>query len=91
MIAAILSLLAKLLPMFFGNKGADLAELADSNARAQEQLASAETANEVEVKANTARNDAADRVLRIVTDGTSPTDAAVKAKLKQQFPDEFRD
>lgn len=64
MFTAIINLLARLLPMLFGRKAANLAEVADSNARAQEQLGQQEAANEVLTRTGAARADADARVLR---------------------------
>lgn len=45
--SAIFGLLARLLPMLFGRKAANMAEVADSNARAQEQRNAMEARDEI--------------------------------------------
>ena len=84
---------ANLLKAIFGwllNLGkANITEIADSNARAQEQLAHERSANEAESTAALARADAADRVVHVIANSEGGADAA--DELKREFPDEFRD
>jgi hypothetical protein len=85
--SAIFGLPARLLPMLFGRKVANLAEVADSNARAQERLGQQEAANEVLTKAGAARADADARIAGVLrSDSESAADA-----LKREFPNDFRD
>lgn len=62
--SALIGLLARLLPLLFGRKGANEAELADSNARAQERLDEQEKTNAIMVKASDARAAADARIVR---------------------------
>ena len=91
MIRALLSfvagLLGKMLGGFFGHTAPTPVDLADSNARAREQLHQEEASNAILTKAIDVRTDADARVVRAVTG--APGDA--NAALKEQFPDAFRD
>lgn len=84
-------LLSKILGWFLNRGEANIVEITDSNARAQEQLTKEREANALGTKAANVRSDADDRVVRALTDGEDTSDAARKAKLREQFPDAFRD
>lgn len=86
----LLGLLGKLIGGFFAKKDAGLAEVADSNARAQERLNQQEVANELHRKAAAARNNAQSRVVRSIATGEHSPDATAD-RLAREFPDAFRD
>lgn len=89
MVSLLISFFKALLGWFANRGRANEGEIIDSNARAQEQLASERSANEAQSTAARARADAADRVVRATSDGASGADAA--GELRREFPDEFRD
>ncbi len=65
-------------------------EIAASNATAQAELAQERAANELHTTAATARSDATDSIVRIITETPDRTDAGINAELKRRFPDDFR-
>lgn len=89
-ISFLFGLLGKIMGGFFAKKDAGIAEVADSNARAQERLNQQEVANELHRKAAAARNDAQSRVVRAITKGERGADTAAD-RLAREFPDAFRD
>jgi hypothetical protein len=86
-----MGLLGKLLALLFGwfaNRGrANITEIADSHARAQEHLAQERAANEVQAKSAAARSAADTRIVRTISE--NPTDTA--DAIARKFPDNFRD
>ena len=86
-VTGILGVLFKsVLGSIFGHKDPSVADLADSNARAQERLGQQEAANAVVTNASTARADADAVIVRDVQQGPE-----ANAALKRDFPGDFRD
>lgn len=87
----ITGLLGKLLGGLFGHKELSAADLADSNARAQEQLHQEKASNEILTKAADARADADARIERMPI-GTgnivsSDPDAAINRDIDGHYRD----
>lgn len=88
--SAILDIIASVLGFFKPKTDPTQVQLADSNARAQEQLTQAENTNATLSQASAARADADAASMRAVVGDTSPeVDAAANERLRQQFPGEL--
>jgi hypothetical protein len=92
MLSAILKIIAWVTGFLQPKSDPTQVQLADSNARAQEQLTQAENTNATLSQAAAARANADAASMRAVVGNTSPeVDAAANERLRQQFPGEFGD
>lgn len=91
MLSAITKIIAWVLGLFQKPSDPTLAQVVDSNARAQEQLTQERTVNASLSQAAAARTDADAGVVRAVASQTADNDPGLNAALKQQFPGQFRD
>lgn len=89
--SAITKIAAWLLGLITGPKDATLAQVTDSNARAQEQLTQERDINANLSQASAARTDADAGVVRAVASQTADNDPDLNAALRAQFPGQFRD
>lgn len=88
-ISFVAGLLGKLLGGLFGKKDPSPVELATKAATASTELAQESARVAIDESASGARADAQSNVVRIVTN--TPAAADANAKLREQFPDDFRD
>ena len=91
MLSAILKIIAWVTGLFGPKSDPTQVQLADSNARAQEQLTQAENTNANLEKSASAVSAADAGIVRAVASQVADNDPGINAALKQQFPGQFRD
>lgn len=91
MLSAFLKIIAWVTGLFGPKSDPTLAQVVDSNARAQDQLAQERNANASLSQAAVARADADAGIVRAVASQAADNDPGLNAALKQQFPGQFRD